>query len=84
MIVFFRRHATLHAAAYIVVVVVFPDDRYGVGANDTQERLVFVAPRFRNDKGDVHIFLLCHSAGESVAGSAETAKDMGRELPTEH
>ena len=73
MIVLLRRHLALHALAHVVVVVVFPYYRNAVCSDDAQKRLIFVAPRLRNDKRDMHVFLLCHTTSQSVAGRTETS-----------
>ena len=62
------RHATFHTLADVVVINILPNDRHAVGADDTQERLVFIAPRLGNDEGDMHVLLLRHAAGETVTG----------------
>ena len=78
------RHLAFHALLHIVVVVLFPYNRHAVRTNNLQERLIFIAPRLRDNEGDVHVGLLCHAARQTVTGSTQTAQDMRGKLPSEH
>ena len=82
--ILFGRHLAFHALLHIVVVVLFPYNRHAVRTDNLQERLVFIAPRLRDDEGDVHIGLLRHTARQTVTGSTQTAQDMRGKLPSEH
>ena len=66
--ILFSTHSTRHALLYVVVVILFPYYRHAVSANDTKERLVFITPWFRNDECDIHIFLLRHTACQTITG----------------
>ena len=82
--ILFRRHLAFHTLLHVVVRVLFPHDRHTVGADNLQERLVFIAPGFGDDKRDVHIRLLRHAARQAVTGCAQTTQNMRRKLPTKH
>ena len=73
VIVLFRTHLAFHPRFHVVVIDVFPDYRNTVGSDDTQKTLVLVAPWFRDDERDLHVFLLTHAASQSVTRCAQTA-----------
>ena len=62
MVIFLGAHLAFHPLFYVVVIDIFPNNRHTVCTDDTQERLVFIAPWFRDDERDFHIFLLTHAA----------------------
>ena len=82
--ILFRRHLAFHTLLHVVVRILFPHDRHAVGADNLQERLVFIAPGCGDDKRDVHIRLLRHAARQTVTGCAQTTQNMRRKLPTKH
>ena len=53
------------------------------GIHHAGESLVLVSVSMRDDKGHIDP-VARQSAGHSVAGRSQTARDVGRELPTEH
>ena len=84
MEILLRRHAAFHALLDVVVRIVFPDDRHAIGADNLQERLIFIAPGLGDHEGDVHVRLLRHAARQAVTCCAQTAQDMRGKLPTKH
>ena len=83
-IVLFRCHARAEAFFDVVVVHISPNDGCFAQADDVHKTLIFVAPRFRNAEGDVHIGLLRHASCDAVGRSAKSAEDVGRKFPTKH
>jgi hypothetical protein len=67
-----RTHLAFHTRLDVVVVHVLPYNRHTVCANDTEERLILVTPRLRNDERDIHVRLLCHAASQSVTRRTQT------------
>ena len=67
-VVVLRTHPAFHALFDVVVIYIFPYYRHAVGANDTQERLILVAPWFGNDERDLHVWLLSHTTGQTITG----------------
>ncbi len=64
--IFLGRHFSFHALTDVVVAVLFPHNRHAIRPDDSQKRLVLIAPRLGDDKRDMHIGLLRHAARQSV------------------
>ena len=64
-------HHLADTRLYIVAVDIAPSHGHLRSTDDVGETFVFIAERFGNDEGDVHVATFPHSSGESVAGSAE-------------
>ena len=69
---------------YIFAINIVPNYRHIVHWYYVKKRVVFVSMRIGKAQSYVHVSLRCKSFGYAVACSSESAKDVGRKLPTEH
>ena len=77
-------HASAKALVHLIPIHIFPDNRHIARSDDVQETLVFVAPRFRYHKRDVHVGLQRHAFRQAVTCRAKSAKYVRWELPPKH
>lgn len=79
-----RIHDVAYALTHIVAVDVAPRNGHGIHGHDAAGRAVFVAERFRQTQGDVHIALGVQSLRYAVVGGGESTEHVRRILPSKH
>ena len=84
VIIQLRIHVTAHPAVYIIPIHITPNDRHAVHTYNPHKDLVFISPRFRNTKSDIHIGLQRKTFRQTITCRTESSKNMRRKLPTKH
>ncbi|OAV65250.1 hypothetical protein Barb4_03494 [Bacteroidales bacterium Barb4] len=72
------------AVAHIPHIHIAPYNRDIAHAHYTEKALVFIAPRLRYAKYNLHIRLHGHAPCQSVTRRAQASQNMRRKFPPEH
>ena len=83
-VILLRRHFIAQTLLDIVIINITPNNRSFTQTDNIHETFVLISPRFWDTKGNLHVWLLGQTCCNAVAGSSESAQNMGREFPSEH